>query len=110
MSSTEITTSDLSAFGYIERLEMIKILQAWNHKGIPDDFELDDVNFMMNKHSGHVFLTNSDYQVVMCRGGELEMFHTCHNCGHEGFQEDCQVTDFGCNECDPEGNDDESKV
>jgi hypothetical protein len=36
---------------------------------------------------------------AMMNGDKLEMWHNCSNCGHEGFAEDCQLNEDGCNEC-----------
>lgn len=95
-----ITTTDLADFGWIERQELIKILQAWQDKGLPQDFELGEIIPMMNFDSGNVFLTNYDYQVAMMNGNDLKRFYVCRECGHEGFLEDCQLNDNGCNECE----------
>jgi hypothetical protein len=62
----------------------------------------------MNRNSGNVFLTNSDYQVAILNNGKLESFYCCGNCGNEGFLEDCQLNDNGCNECN-EWNEEESE-
>ena len=37
----DITTTDLSQFGYIERVEARKLLQAWEEQGLPEDFEYE---------------------------------------------------------------------
>ncbi len=97
----EITTTDLADFGSRERWLLVELLTAWDEKGLPSDFHDEEVRPMMNRNSGHVFLTNSDYQVAMMNGDRLEMWHTCFECGHEGFHEDCQVNDNGCSECNP---------
>ncbi len=94
-----ITTTNLAEFGYEERRELIELLQAWNKQGLPEDFYDNEVVPMFNKKSGCVFLTNSDYQAAMMNGNKLEIWHNCPNCGHEGFAEDCQLNDDGCNEC-----------
>ena len=99
MVKNPITTTDLTEFGSRERKELVKLLLAWNDQGLPEDFYNDEVTPMMNKMSGNVFLTNSDYQVAMMNGDKLESWYTCSNCGHEGFAEDCQLKDEGCNEC-----------
>lgn len=99
MKTKEITTTDLADFGYSERQEMITLLQAWHNQGLPTDFYEDEVRVMMNRNSGCVFLTNGDYQTAMMNGNKLEMWYHCGNCGHEGFAEDCQLNDDGCNEC-----------
>lgn len=97
-----VTTTDLADFGYTERKELIKLFTAWNEQGIPDDFINEEVHAMFNKNSGNVFLTNSDYQVAMMNGDNLETWYYCHECGHEGFKEDCQLNDRGCNDCNPD--------
>lgn len=97
-----MTTTNLSKFGYSEIKELTKILNAWMTDGLPDDFYQDEVHPMMNNNSGFVFLTNSEFQVAMMNGNKLESWYSCPNCGHEGFAEDCQLNDHGCNECHPE--------
>lgn len=99
-----VTTTDLADFGYSERKELIKLLTAWNEKGLPDDFFNHGVHAMFNKNSGDVFLTNSDYQVAVMDGNNLESWYSCPECGHEGFKEDCQLNNTGCNECNPKEN------
>lgn len=86
----EITTTDLSKFGYREITMAKDLLTAWVDHGLPKDFEDDGVTVMMNTHSGNVFLTNSEYQVAMMNGDKLESFYNCPECGHEGFQEDME--------------------
>lgn len=98
----EITTTDLADFGYSERKELARLLEAWNTQGLPEDFSGDEVRPMMNRNSGNVFLTNADYQCAMLNGESLESWYNCSNCGHEGFAEDCILNDDGCNECSPE--------
>lgn len=43
---------------------------------------------MMNSYSGYVFLTDEDFSVAMMNGNTLEQFHSCPECGAEGFAED----------------------
>lgn len=95
----EVTTTNLEDFGYGERMDLIRLLTAWNDQGLPQDFETDGVHAMMNKDSGNVFLTNHEFQVAMMNGDKLESFYTCGMCGHEGFADECQLNDDGCNEC-----------
>jgi len=57
-------------------------------KGLPDGFCHDEVRPACNKMSGYVFLTNSEYQVVMINGENLELFHHLPYSGYEGFLED----------------------
>ena len=80
-----MTTTDLSKFGRYERAELVKLINAWNTQGLPKDFYNDEVTPMMNTHSGNVFLTNSDYQVAMMNGHDLESFYSLPYSGHEGF-------------------------
>ena len=95
-----VTTTDIADFGIREKSLLIELLIACKEQGLPEDFYNDEVTPMMNKNSGDVFLTNSDYQTAMMNGSKLEIWHHCPNCGHEGFAEDCQLTEEGCNDCD----------
>lgn len=99
MKTQEITTNDLSKFGYMELQKLVALLDAMHNQGLPDNFYQEDVIPMLNKRSGYVFLTNSEYQCAMMNGGSLEIWNLCPNCGHEGFEEDCQLNEDGCNEC-----------
>ena len=100
MRTQEITTTNLADFGSREREMLIDLLIAWREQGLPEDFYTDEVVPMMNRNSGSVFLTNSEYQVAMLNGKDLESWYYCPNCGHEGFKEDCQVNENNeCNEC-----------
>lgn len=81
----EITTTDLSRFGYRERKMTRELLQAWEDQGLPEDFGDEEVTVMFNFYSGNVFLTNSEYQTAMLNGDMLESFYNCPNCGNEGF-------------------------
>ena len=83
-----MTTTDLSEFGIRERDMAEELLRAWRTQGLPEDFYDDKVEIMMNKFSGNVFLTNSDFQVAMMNGDHLESFYTLSYNGHEGFLED----------------------
>ncbi len=101
MKKQEVTTTDLADFGSRERWLLVELLTAWDKQHLPEEFFDDEVRPMMNRNSGNVFLTNSEYQVCIMNDDKLEMWHTCFECGHEGFQEDCQLNDNGCNECNP---------
>lgn len=94
-----MTTTDLAKFGSSERKMLVELLIAWTEQGLPEAFYDNEVIPMMNTTSGLVFLTNSEYQVCMLNDDKLEMFYYCHNCGNEGFEEDCKLTDDGCNNC-----------
>ena len=65
-----------------------KLLQAWREQGLPDDFYDDEVKLNFNTYSGYVFLSNSDYQVAMLNGDNLESFYTDYETGEEGFKEE----------------------
>ena len=82
-----MTTTDLSKFGAREREMASELLNAMS-KGLPEDFYDVGVQIMMNKSSGNVFLTNSEYQVAMMNGDELESFYTTPYEGREGFFEE----------------------
>lgn len=86
----DITTSDLSDFGARERKMAEELLKAWREQGLPEDFDADKVTVMMNKNSGNVFLTNSEFQVAMMNGDTLESFYSCPQCGHEGFKDEME--------------------
>lgn len=93
------TTTNFSDFNLND---LIELLRAWQRQGLPDDFWNQEVHPMMNTTSWNLFLTNADCQVCMMNGDKLESWYNCPNCGHEGFAEDCQLNDDGCNECNPE--------
>lgn len=94
-----ITTTDLSDFGIRELKMLHDLIGAYIDQGVPDGFRYDEVVPMMNKNSGYVFLTNSEYQAAMLNGSRLEIWNSCPNCGHEGFEEDCHLIEDGCNNC-----------
>jgi len=95
----EITTTDLSKFGYRELHLAKELLQALEDQGLPKDFNDDGLTIMMNTNSGSVFFTNSDYQVAMLNDDKLESWYTCSNCGNEGFAEDVMDDNGKCKEC-----------
>ena len=83
-----ICTEDLSKFGYRELDEAGKLLSAIK-KGLPDDFDSDGIKVVFNTYSGNVFLTNSEYQVVMIDDeGNLYSFYSTPYEGREGSFED----------------------
>jgi hypothetical protein len=101
MTKQETTTDNFADFGYRERQMLLDILQYWQKNGLPEDFDTNEVKPEFNRHSGYVFLVNSEYQVAMMNGDKLEIWHNCPNCGLEGFAEDCQLNDEGCEACHP---------
>lgn len=84
----EVTTTDFSKFGHRERKLAQILLTEWNENGLPEDFEGDEVTIMFNLNSGNVFLTNSEFQVVMMNGDKLESFYTDFETGEEGFKDE----------------------
>lgn len=87
-----MTTTDLSLFGNREKAEAGELLTAYSNgqttKLADDYFQNDGVTIMFNQMSGYVFLTNSDYQVLMFNDGELDLFITTPYNGCEGFMSD----------------------
>ena len=88
MSRDNITTTDFSEFGWRERKMASELLNASIEQGFPSDFEDDEVQIMMNKNSGNVFFTNSEYQVAMMNGEDLESFYNLPYSGIEGFADE----------------------
>lgn len=95
-----MNTQDLSKFGSRERKIAAELLEHWNNDGLPDNFSNENVAIELNTESGTVFLVNADYQVALLNGDNLELWHYCPECGHEGFSEDmahsgnAECTDF----------------
>ncbi len=87
-SSNDPLTTDLADFDAEGRYELIKLLKAWQSSGLPDDFYDNEVVPMLNRNSGYVFLTNSEYQVCMEANGKLESWYTTPYSGYEGFLDD----------------------
>jgi len=88
MSNNEVTTTDFSEFGWRERKMAAELLTASCDHGFPEDFEDNEVTIMMNKNSGNVFFTNSEFQVCMMNGDTLESFYTTPYDGKEGFADE----------------------
>jgi len=78
-------TTDLADFGARERAMLVNLLTLWSESGLPDGFCDDEVRVMLNRDSGHVFLTNSEYQAAMVNEGKLELWHNLPYSGDEGF-------------------------
>jgi hypothetical protein len=83
-----IVTTNLTYFGYRERKEAERLLASWNRDGLPSGFHDDEVQIFMNRISGYVFLSNSDYQVAMMNGDRLEIYYTDSETGEEGFADE----------------------
>jgi len=90
VKTDEIVTNNISQFGWRERRMAAELLTVSCDKGFPEDFNDDEVTIMMNRNSGNVFLTNSDFQVAMMNGDKLESFYSCPECGHEGFADEME--------------------
>lgn len=82
----EPNTQDLSKFGYTELEEAGTLLTAYC-KDSPDFLE-EGVAVEYNPNSGCVFLVDSDYNVGMMNGNDLEQWLSCPECGTEGFISD----------------------
>lgn len=81
-----MTTTDLREFGYRELKMAAELLSAYCENA--PEFLGEGVHLMMHTHSGYVFLTDEDCNVAMMNGGKLEQWHSCPECGTEGFAED----------------------
>lgn len=84
---SDVYTEDLSEIlGCAREREKVRdILNAWGNHGLPDDFDDDGVKIGFNRHSGNVFLVNSEYQCCMVSDGKLESFYSSPYQGIEGF-------------------------
>lgn len=85
---------DLSAWGARELIIATDILTAYAYAGstyqgktynaLPKSWYDNEVHLEFNPYSGCVFLTNSDYQVLVLEDGGLVGFYTTPYDGHEG--------------------------
>lgn len=80
-----MTTTNLANFGFRELAMAAELLTAWSKNQLPEEFDLDNVQIMMNQSSGNVFLTNENYDVVMMHDDKLQMFYSDPETGEEGF-------------------------
>ena len=84
-----MTLANLENFGSREIEEAADLMQEYANGNIPDWFYNDGVTVEFNPNSGMVFLTNSDYQVlIMGDSGNLVGFHFLGYHGYEGTAED----------------------
>jgi hypothetical protein len=88
----DIVTADLSQFGHRELKMAAELLAAYCES--PHVFLGKGVTIMFNTHSGCVFLNDEDFNVGMMNRDLLEQFHTCFECGAEGFAE--ELDDHDC--------------
>lgn len=88
----EMTTTDLSKFWSRELWMAGELLLAWADRNLTERAERffvnDWVQVMMNFNSWYVFLTNSEYQVLMFNGDELDFFITLPYRWDEWFYDD----------------------
>ena len=81
-------TENLADFGHRERVELVRLLDAWNNNGLPEGFDCEGVRPAFNANSGNVFLVNAEYQTAMLSGDALELWHFLPYSGQEGFLSD----------------------
>ena len=86
-----IVTSDLSKFGYREIGIAGELLTAYAEYG--SDFLGDGITLNFNLNSGHVFLSDENYNVGVLEDKKVVQFYTCPECGFEGTQS--EATDEG---------------
>lgn len=85
---------DLSAWGARELIIATDILTAYAYAGstyqgktynaLPKSWYDNEVHLEFNPYSGYVFLTNSDFQVLVLGDGGLVGFYSTPYDGHEG--------------------------
>jgi hypothetical protein len=84
-----MTTTNLADFGYRELSIAGTLLTAYaENPNVCPYFTNDGVQLMMNQHSGNVFLTDSDYNVLMMNEDKLEGFYSSPLSFLEGFYSD----------------------
>ena len=86
--TTGLITADLSQFGYRELRLAAELLHAYLEQPLPEEWYEEGIQICLNTSSGYVFLSNSEYQVMMLNSEKLEMWYSCPECGAEGFHED----------------------
>lgn len=84
-----MTTTNLADFGRRELSMLSEMLEHYSNGAYHHPYWTDEgVQAMMNTYSGYVFLTDSDYNVLMMNGNALEPFYSLPYSGEEGFLED----------------------
>ena len=72
--------------------DLSKILATYKTENDISDiseYANDNVHIGYNKDHDNVYLYSEEYpHSVMMNGDKLDTFHSCWNCGHEGFKED----------------------
>ena len=90
-----MTTTDLANFGNRELSILSEILDKYTNHDYFHPFWTDsEVRPMLNTYSGNVFLTDSDYNVLMLNGENLEPFYALPYSGDEGFYEDFVIDEY----------------
>jgi hypothetical protein len=72
---TNIVQVNLEAFGFRELDIASKLLAKVSEYGYPRDFSDAGISLAFNTHSGYVFLTNEDYQVLMLEDDKLKILN-----------------------------------
>jgi len=89
-------TNDLSLLGIYELRQAGRLLSMFK-----TEFDLSDlgegVKIEYNPNSGLVFLVDSDFNVGMFDGVYIRRFHSCPECGFEGYSH--QLLDDGDDCC-----------
>lgn len=96
----DIVTNDLTRFGRRELALAGELLVAYAQCRELDDILTDGVQVWFNTHSGYVFLSDEDFNVVMMNPetDRAEQWFNCPYCGHEGFITD-MAHDPDADEC-----------
>jgi hypothetical protein len=68
---TNIVQVNLEGFGFRELDIASRLLAKVSEYGYPRDFSDAGISLAFNTHSGYVFLTNEDYQVLMLENDKL---------------------------------------
>jgi hypothetical protein len=72
---TNIVQVNLEGFGFRELDIASKLLAKVSEYGYPRDFSDAGISLAFNTHSGYVFLTNEDYQVLMLEDDKLKILN-----------------------------------
>jgi len=72
---TNIVQVNLEAFGFRELDIASKLLAKVSEYGYPRDFSDAGISLAFNTHSGYVFLTNEDYQILMLEDDKLKIIN-----------------------------------
>jgi len=72
---TNVVQVNLEAFGFRELDIASKLLAKVSEYGYPRDFSDAGISLAFNTHSGYVFLTNEDYQILMLEDDKLKIIN-----------------------------------